>query len=80
MSGEKEKNFFPDQPICSSDTNEKWKWRFRSEFLAHDKHMFRHFLEYFNFLVFQMFALIAVLTHLNFDLEVLYLGNHHVKC
>lgn len=42
--------------------------------------MFRHFLEYFNFLVFQMFALIAVLTHLNFDLEVLYLGNHHVKC
>lgn len=47
--------------------------------LAYDKHVFSCFSEYFNFLVFQMFALIAVFTYLNFKIKVLHLGNHCVK-
>lgn len=47
--------------------------------LAYDKHVFSCFSEYFNFLVFQMFALIAVFTYLNFKIKVFHLGNHCVK-
>lgn len=47
--------------------------------LAYDKHVFSRFSEYFNFLVFQMFALIAVFTYLNFKIKVFHLGNHCVK-
>lgn len=38
-----------------------------------------HFSEHFNFLLFQMSALIAVFKYVNFYLKVLHLGSHCVK-
>lgn len=66
--------------MCNSD-NKKKKMEATSLLwmLAYDKHVFSRFSEYFNFLVFQMFASIAVFTYLNFKIKVLHLGNHCVK-
>lgn len=44
-----------------------------------DKHVFRLCSENFNFLLFQMSAVIAVFKYVHFYLRVLHLGNHCVK-